>query len=222
MTEKDILQTQDSGEQSNIIESQKKESTRLQQVREGLKSDNRVYFASEILESNYGYGWLEAVNIIVAPNKPIYDANKLNEFMDSLIPDIPRSARDSANKYDKNSDFSLGKLYFDEKVGETTRVISSTTTAVDPDALTRSSVHIGRSQKTETETLKRRVWVRVYPDINSAQIIAEYEQGVKEGTIEPNSTFGHMQHWFSAEQFEKLRKSRKKPIFKRLKLPKGK
>lgn len=135
--------------------------------------------------------------------------------MDSLVPDIPRSARDKASKYNRESDFSLGKLYFDETLGETTREILITTTAIEPEALKRAGVPIGESRKTERESLRRRTWVRVYPDANSAQIIAEYERGLEDGTVEPNSTFDYMKHWFSAEQLEKLRRFGEKPSTRR-------
>ncbi len=204
-----------SSEQLNRAEVREQRASLLQQVREGLKVDERLYFAGEILHSPFGAGWLEAVDIIVAPIKPIYDPNKLNQFMHSLIPDIPRSARDDASKYDKKSDFSLGKLYFDETLGETKREILITTTPIEPEALKRAGVHIGESQETEKELLRRRTWVRIYPDANSAQIIAEYEQGLEDGTVEPNSTFDSMHFRFSAKQFEEIKKSGKKPLIKR-------
>lgn len=219
MAEENALESAGSRRELSGPETQEQQRVSLlQQVREGLQADQRVYFADEILHSPYGYGWLETVDIIVAPVKPIYDAEKLNQFMHSLVPDIPRSARDEARKYDEKSDFRLGKLYFDEVLGETIREISITTTAVEPEALERAGVHIGESQKTEKDSHKRRTWVRVYPDANSAKIVAEYEQGRKDGTVEPNSTFDYMQHWFSAEQFEQIKKSEKKPLIRRPKL----
>lgn len=193
----------------------------LQQIREGLQSDQRVYFAGEILHSPYGAGWLEAVDIIVAPVKTIYDPNRLNQFMDNLVPDIPRSARDKAIKYDNKSDFQLGKLYFDETLGTTKKEIKITTTTVEPQALDRAGVHIGESHHTEEKPLKRRTWVRVYPDVNSAQIIAEYEQGLKKGAVEPNRDFDYMKHWFSAKQFENIKRNRNKLHPKLKKLAKG-
>ena len=183
--------------------------------------DERVYFAGEIVHSPYGLGWLEAVDVIVSPVEPIYDPKKLNQFMDSLVPDIPRSARDEASKYDKKSDFRLGKLYFDETLGETKREISITTTTVEPEVLERAGVHIGESHKTEEKALRRRTWVRVYPDADSAQIIVEYERGLEDGTVEPNSTFGYMKQWFSAEQFEKIKRGEKRPRFRLPKLIRG-
>lgn len=218
MPEENALQPTGSREPLSEVEVQEQRVSLLQQVREGLQADRRVFFAGEISHSPYGPGWLEAVDIIIAPVKSIYDPRKLNQFMDSLVPDVPRSARDGASRYDNKSDFRLGRLYFDETLGKTTREILTITTTVEPEALKRAGVPLGESRKTEEELLRRRTWIRVYPDANSAQIIAEYEQGLKDGTVEPNSTFDHLQHWFSAGQFEEIKKSGKKPLIRRPKL----
>jgi hypothetical protein len=37
------------------------------------------------------------------------------------------------------------------------------------------------------------------------------KEGIENGTVEPNSTFGYIQHWFSAEQFEAMKKYGEKP-----------
>jgi len=206
MSEENALQTSVPREKPVKTEIQEKKVSLLQKVTEGLKTDKRVYVAGVILHPNYGVGFLEAVDVIVAPVSPIYDAEKLNEFMDSLVPEIPRSARDAASKHSEEENFALGRLYFDETLGTTKKEIKITTTTVDPEALKRAGVPIGESYKTEEELLRRRIWVRVYPDANSAQIIAEYEQGRKNGTVEQNPTFDFLEHWFSAKQFKELKR----------------
>lgn len=127
--------------------------------------------------------------------------------MHSLVPDLPRSAQDDAWHRSEESDFELGKLYFDESLGSTRKEIKIITTAIEPEALARSGIHIGESHETEEESLNRRTWVRVYPDAYSAQIVTDYEKGVAEGTIEPDSKFRYMQHWFSSEQIKALKKT---------------
>lgn len=206
-------------EQLSGKENREQNLTLLEKVRESLLTDERVYFAGEILHSPYGAGWLEAVDIIVAPVNPIYDAEKLNEFMHSLAPDIPRSTWDEARHYSMDSAFRLGKLYFDETVGSTTREIDITTTAVDPEALKRTGVHIGKSHETKEEELKRRTWVRIYPDTTSAKLIAEYEKGIKERTTEPIPLFEHMRFRLTSEQLDEIRNSEAKQLFRQLKLP---
>lgn len=218
MAEENTLQTGTLREKPVGTEIQERKVPLLQKVREGLQADKRVIFAGEILHPSHGQGWLETADIIVAPVKPIYDARELNKFMDSLVPEIPRSARDAASKNDERSDLALGKLYFDETLGEITREILTTTTATDPEALKRAGVTIGKSSKTEKELLQRRTWVRIYPDANSAQIITEYEQGCENGTVEPNETFENLKYWFSPRQLQELKDLRGRQVSKRPKL----
>ncbi len=182
---------------------QKRIST-LERVREGLKADKRVFYAGEILHSPAG-SWTETVDIITAPVKPIYDSDKLNELMNSMVMDIPRSAKDEGRHYSEDSDMTVGRLYFDEVLGTETKEIKTTIIAVEPEALLRAGIQIGESHKTRTEELKRRTWVRVYPDATVATLVAQYEQGVKNGTIVPDSTFSYLEHWISPDQLRKLK-----------------
>lgn len=210
-----------SHEQLDITEIPERRVPLLQQVRERLRADERVYYAGEIIRSPYSIAWAEAVNIIVAPIKPTYNPDELNQFMDSLVPDLPRTSKDEARKYNKLADFQLGRLYFDEVLGTTEKEIKSTTTAVEPEALEKAGISLGVSHKTVEELHRRRTWVRVYPDANSAQLIADYEQGIEDGSVEPNDTLDHMQHWFSADEYKKIKNSGKRFKFRLPKLAKG-
>jgi len=207
-------------EQLSGTEGQEQRTSLLQQIREALLADPRVSLAEEILHSPYGH-WTEAVDIIVAPVKPIYDANELNEFMDSLVPEMPWSVRDEARKYDEKSSilhFLLGRLHFDETLGATKREIKVTTTSLESEALERAGVQIGESHDIQEELLQRRIRVRVYPDTTSGQLVAEYERGIKEGTIEYNSTLDYMKYWFTAGQFEIMQGAGNRPRVELLKL----
>ena len=208
-------------EKTGATEIQERRMSLLEKVKEGLRSDKRVFFAGEIIHRNYGADWLETVEIIVSPVEPIYDPNKLNDFMDSLAPDLPRSARDAARHSDEKSDFQLGKLYFDESLGSTRREIKIITTAIEQEALVRSGVQIGESHETEEQNLNRRTWVRVYPDTSSAQIVADYEKGVAEGTVEPDSKFSYMQHRFSSEELKAIKRAGGSAGFRIPRLTKG-
>lgn len=221
MVEENSLQPADvSGQLGNVEVQEKRRVSLLRQVREGLQADQRVYCAGEISHPSYGGGWVEMVDVIVAPVEPTYDPRELNQFMDSLVPDIPRSARDGASRHDNESNFHLGRLYFDETLGETTREILITTTAVEPEALKRAGVSVGKSRRAEKGSHDRRTSVRVYPDVNSARIVAEYERGLADGTVVPNETFGQMERWLTPEQFSQMR-GREKPLIKLPKLIRG-
>ena len=221
MTEDTSLDESNVLEKTGATEIQERRMSLLEKVREGLRSDKRVFFAGEIIHRDYGAGWLETVDIIVSPVEPIYDPNKLNDFMDSLAPDLPRSARDAARHYDEKSNFELGKLYFDESLGSTRREIKIVTTAIEPEVLVRSGVQIGESHETKEENLNRRTWVRVYPDTSSAQIVADYEKGVAEGTVEPDSKFSYMQHRFSSEELKAIKRAWERAGLKKPRLTRG-
>ncbi len=198
------------------VEAKEQRVSLSQKVREGLQKNPKVFFAGAILHfPDDDQMWTEKVEIIIAPVKPIYDLEKLNQFMDSLVPNIPRSSRDEAFRYPKKPETQLGRLYFDETLGDIRRGISITTTAVEPEALKRAGIPLGKSHKTEEESIIRKTWVRVYPDANSAKVIAEYEQGFADGTVEFNETLDRMKFFFSVEQFKQRGKIVKKPLTSR-------
>jgi len=182
--------------------------TLLGKVTEGLKNDRRVFYAGQLIHPKYGSGWVEAVDILVAPNSAIYDPRRLNEFMDSLLPGLERSARDAAEQYSKDEDFHLGRLYFDELIGLRKSKITEILESSDSDAMARSGLAMGTCQYERNEELKRRTWVRVYPDQALALSVYEYEKALKDGTLEEASRrFQYSEHWLSPEIIEKARKA---------------
>ncbi len=155
---------------------------------------------------------IETVSIIIAPKNPIYDFKKLNSFMDTLIMGIKTSARDSASDY-MGGGIHFGKLYFDEKLGESESEVITRVIPIEPGALQNAGVKIGESRRTYQDRLERRTWVRPYPDANVAKLVADYEAGIAQGTLEYNDIFNYLQHWIRPEQV-KLLKANKNPIGK--------
>lgn len=177
----------------------------LEQVREGLQKDLRVFLAGEIRICPFS-SWLEAVSLIVAPVNPIYDPDELNRFMHSLVPGIGRSLMDEAAIFGKKSDFSLGRLYFDETIGRIKTKIDTITSASEPEILKKARIPLGKNHKEEETLFQRRTWVRVYPDTYSAQLVAEYEKGVQDGTVAYEDAFEGLSFLITSEQLDKLRK----------------
>lgn len=200
------------GRERSISEPTESRRSVLDQVRAQLNAREDVYVGGEVLTSPAGPGWTETVDILVAPVSPIYDPDKLNVFMDGLITGIQLSARDEAHDY-MDGGIHFGMLYFDEDLGMNNEKIISHVTAFEPEALLRAGIKIGRTTRDREERLRRRTWVRVYPDSVVCQIAAQYEQGVREGTIEPDSTFSYLQHWITPEQVREL-KRRNNPFAK--------
>ena len=182
--------------------------SKLRQVLEQLRQRKDLYFAGMITYPNYGSAWVEAVDIIVAPVISNYSAEKLNKFMKTLVVGIEPTTIDEARHYDPESDFQIGKLYFDEDLGVRKSVVATNVTAYELEPLERAGVNIGESHSTHDERLQRRTWVRVYPDATLAKLVAEYESGISEGTIEYNPTFNYLMHWITPEQMRALKEKR--------------
>lgn len=201
-----------------IEQARSERKSKLVIVREQLQANSRLFYAGEIFNHppagpGLGY-WIETVDIIVAPVNSIFDIKKLNEFMDGLI-DVESSSRDAARQR-SDGGIELGKLYYDESIGTRKQEIKNLVTAVDPEALQRAGITIGETHRTVDEEIRRRTWVRVYPDTLSAQTICEYEQGVMNGTVEPNSTFNYLQHWIDGEQVRRMRENQGYNPFSRI------
>lgn len=190
--------------QENDLERRKTPLFKLDIVLSELKKNPNVYLAGMVINPNHGYGWTEAVSIFVAPIKPTYKIDKLNHFMKGLIKDVKATCLDEACLYMEDG-IHLGRLYYDEDICKIKSVIQSSIEAIDPDALSRSGLKVGSTTRNTEEILRRRTWVRVYPDVNSAQTIFQYEKGVEEGHIEPNNNLGYSEHWLTGEQIRKLK-----------------
>ena len=205
MTEIPTSHSRGAGEVSPPSERPK---TKIAAVREQLQANKDVYFAGEIHDfhpdaPNVGY-WTETVSMIVAPTNPQFDVDKLNVYMDGLITEVDLSAKDRA--YEENDGgIHLGKLYYDEAIGliriERTETIETT----ELETVQRAGKKVGETKAEEIKPLQRRTWVRVYPDTLSAHEVYEYEQGVINGTFEPNSIHGYTQHWLRGEQIRELK-----------------
>lgn len=183
--------------------------TKIATVREQLKANPDVYFAGEVYRYDsgapeYGY-WTEMVDMIVAPKIPQFDGDKLNLFMDSLISGIEPSSRDAARSQ-SDGYINLGKLYFDETIGSIRKTTLTTIVTTEPEIIQRADRQVGESREEWQAEIRRRTWVRVYPDPGSASAVYEYENGIANGTVEPNTSHGYAQHWLNGDQVRQLKR----------------
>jgi hypothetical protein len=182
--------------------------TKIALVREQLLGNPSLHFAGEIHHFNptapeSGY-WTETVDIIVAPKKPQFDLAGLNDFMDGLITGVELSARDEA--YAQSDDgIHLGKLYYDETIGSMKKTTITVIDTTEPDTIQHAGRVVGETQTERTDKIQRRTWVRVYPDAISADTVYDYENGMANGTVEPNADHQYAQHWLNGEQVRHLR-----------------
>lgn len=112
----------------------------------------------------------ETVDIVVAPKKGIYEADKLQALMEQLTPSVRCSDSDSFSE--GSHAMSFGKLYFDEVIGTEKRNIHREIILTDEDFLSKGlegfvdGKRIIKEEK--TVMLERRTWVRLYPNLKIA------------------------------------------------------
>lgn len=120
--------------------------------------------------------WSETYDLITVPEEPLYDINKLQELMLSLIPNglEPTSITDFY-KFGKHGIY-FGKLYFDEHIGLEKTLTELAIT--DPDLLKDESLKLefsyGKKLIKKERPLQRRTWVSLYPSAEIAKNL-EYE-----------------------------------------------
>lgn len=140
--------------------------TKLEQVRKALQENPDIVIVGAP-EFNYLPGrssyWSHTVDFYLAPrNTGVYEAKELQSMMKSLIPELTPTTVDDFRDGGKGGSLSFGKLYFDEEIGtETVRrelVLSDLTIA--PDNFVEGKLVIDG-----TEAIRRRTWVRLYPNI---------------------------------------------------------
>lgn len=189
-------------------------NTKLSRVVDWLRKNNdRVFWGDMVVDSYPDMGWAERVSIFVAPTKPIYDPEKLNEFMDSLIPDEPRAARDgfwppNLERLKKGENLRIGKLYFDEDIGLSVHTGKTTVTAIDEEAMRRVGISTGTKEVNKREQIQRRTWVFVLPHPLAAEIVGEYEQLANKGQVEHDFAFSGLKHTLEAHHLELLKKNK--------------
>jgi hypothetical protein len=117
--------------------------------------------------------------------------------MMSLIPEIEPTSVD--NFYEDTDYLHLGKLYFDECIG--TRATQVNIVLIDRDMFSTEGFVDGIFNQGGTEDVKRRVWVRLYPNVRTAMLSAE--KGIDQFVISRNKL----------NKFKKLEKGRFSKFF---------
>lgn len=201
-------------EQGEVITPDNPKS-KLSLVKEQLLGNPQVYFAGEIHEVGSA-GWIETVNMIIAPNTPMADVDKLNAFMNAvgLVTDIHTG---QVALLEKGGGIRLGNLTFDETIGTAHRVIEEVVESTEPEVLRRAGITVGPSTKQQDQEFKRRSWISVYPTAELASIMFAYERGLQDGTVEPNSDIGFQKYSISPDIVAQIRDQQPHGLFARLK-----
>lgn len=173
------------------------------------QAGKKVYLAGDpIWSSSSCGGWAETCTIVAAPTSAILDPDALNQFMFSLT-SVPHSAVDTTYRHGPDSDLPIPKLYFDEVLAKIHRTIHS---RVDQMLALGPELKLDIPDEEQAiETLRRRTWLYVYPDPSSAEIA----QQVMAGELEPEG-MSYSQYRLSADQVERIRRSERPNIVRRL------
>lgn len=141
----------------------------LSEVRNALK-ENSAFVVLEVIEHNSlpqrgSSAFEHTLDFFVAPKAGgIYVVREMQEAMLSLIP-IPATMKDdfrSAGSY-----VEFGKLYFDEEIGKIRTVHEIDIT--DEELKTSCGLMEGKRKTVDEQPLRRRIWVRLYPNIDLAK-----------------------------------------------------
>lgn len=147
--------------------------SKLDTIRTALQNDSRMQIVSAIEHTFFpnpnGY-WTHTVDFVVAPNRGLYTATELQAFMTSLVPGLTPTTSDRFSDWDTSLEF--GKLYFDEDIGK--EIIRHEITLTEFDFLPAGVVENGRAVLEEERRIRRRTWVRLYPDIEIAMLAEKY------------------------------------------------
>lgn len=139
--------------------------SKLTLVGQSLETNPNVTIA-RVFEKNYlpernGF-WSHTVDFWVAPKQGLYAADRLQMFMIRLIPpDLEPSCKDDFRQYAEEGGLQLGKLYFDEDIGQEKRTRICTLT--DEELLNVGGFENGQRRIEETLRYQRRTWVRLFP-----------------------------------------------------------
>jgi hypothetical protein len=135
-----------------------------------------------------GY-WTETVNIVVAPMKGIYEADKLQELMMQLTPSTQCTCKDDFRE--SETTLSFGKLYFDEDIGVEKRYLRRELIITDGDLLKKELKDFvdGKcviEEGNDNIAIRRRTWVRLYPNVQVALKVVnegECEYGIDKNKL---------------------------------------
>lgn len=181
----------------------KQTQTKLEIVRQEVRQNPKVYFAGEFPDIHMS-GWAQGIGIIVAPRSPLFDADALNEFMSGLVKGVEPT--DAIRFEDLTLLLRLGRLMFDENIGLIEKEITSKVTIFDLEAMQATGVELNpKNPQRETEILRRRTNLMVYPDIISAVTMYNYRAGVADLTA------------MSTSQMDKFQWDIERPYLERLK-----
>lgn len=153
-------------------------------VRQSLETNPNVVIA-KVHDRGYSFNpnnLNHIVEFLVAPKKGLYTADGLQVFMMGLIPKgLEPTCIDDFYQSNKKTDLCLGRLYFDEQIGQEriTRICILTDEELLNDERLLKVFEFVNGQKTieETEPYQRRIFVRPFPNESLVRDYLEERSG---------------------------------------------
>jgi len=141
-------------------------TSKLKKVLEALKNNDSVVIVGTeektclpVEFNSKTVGTSHTVDIFVAPKVGLYNPGQLQTLIMSLVPGLIPTCKDSfSGGMDKTQSLSIGVLYFDETFGEIE-------IEVYDDSDYKQVFNEATTEKKLKRYLRRRTWVRLYPDI---------------------------------------------------------
>lgn len=154
--------------------------SKLTHVRNALHGNPNIVIVGAP-EQNYLPGrdgfWSHTVNFHVAPKTGgVYTAKELQTLIMSLIPGLEPTQQDGFREWGGEMEF--GKLYFDEDIGD--EAVRHEIILTDEELFSSGGFVDGKRIIERTQKVRRRTWVRLFPN---AQIAAAALKGKNEYRI---------------------------------------
>lgn len=186
-----------------VIERSRGEIILLEQLR-AKHANQKLYLAGEISCYYQECCWTEAVDVFIAPVKPLFDAAELNSFMDGLLPGTKQISRQAACNR-KDGGIYLGRLGYEEALDPTRESTIITIGATESGVARHAGLTTEETKTGGRDSLRRIIWIKVYPDPISAAAIFRYKHGVARETTEPNLPYEYACNWLTGEQAKELK-----------------
>lgn len=159
--------------------------SKLTIIRQSLETNPEVVIVSvsEMRNFDSPYSFNNAIDFMVAPKKGLYTIDELQAFMIELIPKglEPTNKedfyKDNFFKDDRKNEINLGRLYFDEDLGQEkiTRICTLTDEELLKDERLLKWYKFVNGQRTIEETIpyQRRTVVKLFPSVDFVKDILE-------------------------------------------------
>ncbi|OGD83067.1 hypothetical protein A3A54_00225 [Candidatus Curtissbacteria bacterium RIFCSPLOWO2_01_FULL_39_62] len=177
---------------------------RVLETLEDLQRAEKILIANNkpLVKINPESNWAEWIEYFVAPPEGIFNADRLNSFRQNLFPHMKPGLNSPV--YQTADGLHLGYVAFDDKLVRRNREITDAVQEeFEPGAAERLGLKLEEPiARRSDDTLSRRTFVKVYPHILLAEVVARMK---REGTHYSSLYFTRLEDELSKPQQEVLK-----------------